>query len=811
MRSRLSTRQLHIAIAVVVALSLFLPVVPSARADGAAVRFGIDEGYKAPDLFSQSGASWDRIDFHWDAYQPNGPTDWVSNSDSTDAGIAQDLASGKSIVGVITNPPAWATRNGSVPSNLDLSVSDPQNYWASFVHRLASSYAGKIDSWIIWNEPDIDPGRPMSTWAGSEDEFYMLLKDADLAIKSANPRATVVFAGTTYWTDVLQGRKLFVERVLDAGTRIDPTAAANGYYFDAVDIHIYSSPYRIPSIAQAYRDALARYNLTKPIWVSEMNVVPWNDPQSTVPRGGYRATLDEQASYMIQAVAMSEAAGLQRAAVYKMIDGTILGGEPYGLVRNDLSTRPAYAAFQTAMRYLNVPGTVTVQSQGDARIVTIADGTHRVTVAWSTTPKAIDLPVVPQGVSAKLVTKLGQATDLSLPSDPSQPDYVLNLSPATDNTDDGNPNDYIIGGDPLILVEDGIGQGVMINGNTLYYPITGFSIAGPFLDYFQHRGGLRTFGYPISRPFQLLGSQVQFFQRRVLQLRPDGTVGQLNLLDPGLMPYTQINNATFPAPDLGLTHQLPTAGTPDYTTKVLQYVQSTAPNVWNGIPVSFQSTFNNAVTLNEVFPNGKGQSSLLPGVDLELWGVPTSLPAVDPNNHNFIYQRFQRGVMHFDRATGATQGLLLADYFKSIITGQNLPSDLATEAQDSPFYKQYDASKPRWVARPDQLPNTDLSFAFERQVVPASATITIVNPDSVIASTPTATASVPSTTTATPSPTPGTGTPTPNNGTPTPVANTPTAATGSPTPTIGTPTAATPPDPTPTFSIGGNVFGAGGG
>ncbi len=822
----------RLCLAVVVALSFFLPSAPAVHADGSAVSFGIDEGYRAPDLFDQSGATWDRIDFHWDAYQPNGPTDWLGNSESTDADIARDLASGKSIVGVITNPPAWATRNGSVPLNLNLPVTDPQNYWASFVHRLASAYAGKIDSWIIWNEPDIDPGHPMSTWAGSEDEFYMLLKDADLAIKSANPGATVVFAGTTYWNDVLEGRKLFVERVLDAGTRIDPTAAANGYYFDAVDIHIYSSPYRILTITRAYRDALARYNLTKPIWVSEMNVVPWNDPRSTVPRGGFRATLDEQASYIVEAVAMAEAAGVQRAAVYKMIDGTIIGGEPYGLVRNDLSVRPAYTAFQTAMRYLDVPGTVTVQSQGDARIVTIANGAHRVTVAWSTTPTQIDLPIPPQGVTAKLVTKLGQVTDLRLPSDPNQPDYVLNLSPATDNTDDSNPNDYIIGGDPIILVEDGVGQGVMINGNTLYYPITGFAITGPYLDYFQHRGGLRTFGYPISRPFELLGSQVQFFQRRVLQLRPDGTMGQLNLLDPGLMPYTQINNATFPAPDLSLTHQLPTAGSPDYVNKVLQYVQATAPNVWNGIPVSFQSTFNNSVTLSEVFPNGKGQPSLLPGVDLELWGVPTSLPAVDPNNHNFIYQRFQRGVMHYDRTTGITQGLLLADYFKSIITGQNLPADLAAQAQDSPFYKQYDASKPRWVARPDQLPNTDLSFAFERQAVPASATITIVNADQPATSTQTPTASTATPTaaaqgSATGTPTVAatatvTGTSTPSGGTPTVVAGTPTPTAGSqtpvgasPTPTVGTPgpspTGAAPPDPTPTLSIGGHVFGAGGG
>ena len=71
--------------------------------------------------------------------------------------------------------------------------------------------------------------------------------------------------------------------------------------------------------------------------------------------------------------------------------------------------------------------------------------------------------------------------------------------------------------------------------------------------------------------------------------------------------------------------------------------------------------------------------------------------------------------MHYDASTGVTQALLLADYFKSILTGQSVPSDLDRQAQGSPFYRQYDTSKPHWVARSDQLPNTDLTFAFERQ------------------------------------------------------------------------------------------------
>ena len=42
-----------------------------------------------------------------------------------------------------------------------------------------------------------------------------------------------------------------------------------------------------------------------------------------------------------------------------------------------------------------------------------------------------------------------------------------------------------------------------------------------FWQYFQARGGIRTFGYPVSRVFMLDGFKVQIFQREVMQLQPD--------------------------------------------------------------------------------------------------------------------------------------------------------------------------------------------------------------------------------------------------------------------------------------------------
>jgi hypothetical protein len=250
----------------------------------------------------------------------------------------------------------------------------------------------------------------------------------------------------------------------------------------------------------------------------------------------------------------------------------------------------------------------------------------------------------------------------------------------------------------------------------LFFPETGFAVDEPgFVDYFNRRGGVATFGFPISRTIRFQGVPTQFFQRIVIQLWPDGAVRPLNLLDPGLLPYTRINGSTFPAPNERLAALAPSPGQPGYAPEVLEFVRRNAPETFNGQPVHFFSTFSSTVTPEAAFGRGGGDASLLPLINLEIWGVPTSLPAQDPNNDNFIYQRFQRGVMHYDAACRCTQGLLLADYFKAILTGDNLPVDLDAQAVASPFLRQYAADRPTGLRHPTDLPGTDLTGAFTRQ------------------------------------------------------------------------------------------------
>ena len=120
------------------------------------------------------------------------------------------------------------------------------------------------------------------------------------------------------------------------------------------------------------------------------------------------------------------------------------------------------------------------------------------------------------------------------------------------------------------------------------FPQTGFRIdEDSFWDYFRKRGGVDTFGYPVSQTSSLLGTRVQMFQRLIMQLRPDGRVGTLNLLDAGLLPFTHINGSNFPAPDPAFDNQIPPPSDANYLSTVIRFVQANAPDTFDGHQVNF--------------------------------------------------------------------------------------------------------------------------------------------------------------------------------------------------------------------------------
>jgi hypothetical protein len=262
---------------------------------------------------------------------------------------------------------------------------------------------------------------------------------------------------------------------------------------------------------------------------------------------------------------------------------------------------------------------------------------------------------------------------------------------------------------------------VSAQGDPRYFADTGFKIDDDKIwDYFSKRGGKRTFGLPTSRTFQFMGAPTQFFQRHVLQVGSGG-VRTVNLLDDGLLPYTTIGGSTFPAVDPSVTAAAPTAGSATYGADVQAHLKQYAPDTWEGEPVNFSDTFNDTVTLADAFPDGGGSAGLLTLLNLEIWGLPTSKPARDPANNNFVFLRFQRGVMHYDASCKCTQGLLLADALKAIITGTNLPDDLAEQAADSPLLGQYDMEVHNGPLKQGLPVGVELANAFRPSLDTAAA------------------------------------------------------------------------------------------
>ena len=452
-----------------------------AAADGRERFFGAVQAIYNPDRAAQAGVQWERLIFPWSLIQKDGPDTW-SNGYFTDQQIKDEVARGIQIVGLAAYTPQWATstpktpRTTNVPANLYLPFDDPQNYWGQFMFKLAQRYKGQVDTWVIWNEPDMYSDSIAYTWDGTIGDLYQLVKVAYLAVKKANPNAKVALPGMTYWWDKEGGRPLYLARFLEAAAH-DPTAATHGTYFDIVVLHQYANPLNTFAAIKTMQRTLATYGLDRPIWVGESNVAPDDDPIGpTTPV--LHASMDQQAAYVIQAFALARAAGAERMSIYKLVDERPEGpGELYGLVRNDGSPRPAFTAYQTAVRYMSSPTSVVYSWDGasdpptDDQItqllnsntkqtqwiwpaavnrVTLERGPERVTVVWNASPKLVTAHIPAVAKSAQVVDKLGRDTGEVVAQNGQ---YSLELYPTTNNSDPRDPTAYLVGGEPRLLLE----------------------------------------------------------------------------------------------------------------------------------------------------------------------------------------------------------------------------------------------------------------------------------------------------------------------------------------------------------------------
>ncbi len=488
------------------------PPAAQVRADW----LGVNDGYAASGFLGQSGAGWTRAVIFWSG---------AERSDGDFSGIrgcpwvtAAMRAANVNVLGLLIGTPAFAATN---PADGVHSVPDMAK-WARFVEAIARECAGTIDHWAIWNEVEIPrtgPNAAYATFAGSAAEYYQLLKTAYGAAKRGNSNAQVIAAPYSYHRDLQEGgeQRLPWFEAFMAQVRADPAAPANGGFFDALALNIYRNPHDLwdrihgggavallPPHRTGFAQRLADMGRAgKPIWLAEFNAMPFDDPN--VPgwdpqraNDGFRITMDEQAAFVIQALTLARLAGYERVFFHSLQDDRYpaLGGGPFdelwGLVRfhDDPSNvaawrqRPAFAAFQTAARFLGnaTPRGLKVLERADDPIArwsqytprytwhvhagiferAIGGGIQRSTVLWNGagTPITVLLPKV--GVHGWLVSKEGAAKIIRPVTVGGQEFWSVELEAASRHFDlfgGDPPGYYYVGGSPLILVEEGVPAG----------------------------------------------------------------------------------------------------------------------------------------------------------------------------------------------------------------------------------------------------------------------------------------------------------------------------------------------------------------
>lgn len=414
-------------------------------------RFGVVEGMWFPDVTCELGVGWERIIFNWREHQPNNADEWLTFQVPIEW-LQAAQACEREVVALIKDTPQWATTGQAgigVPSGLDLPLDDPNNTWARFIRQLVDYYQPLgVTHYIIWNEPDIDSSTYGYEFAGTLDDYFLMLKTAYLVAKELNPDVQIHLAGTTYWHDVNEGRETYMTRLVQR-IKQDPDSANHGYYFDVLSLHIYFRNDSIPRIVGIMRKMLDDNGLAdKAIWINETNAAPTDDPNWQVIRPVFMLNLEHQAAYLLQATALGLASGAERIAVYKLWDQFLPeGGESFGLLNPaSREPRPAYTTWQMInQHFADVISAQRIPTeQADIVRLIHTDGEQSF-ILWARTEQSTEVSISATDTEATLMTQYGNISSIQ----PENGQYHLTLSPALCEEGQG----CFLGGQVQILVQ----------------------------------------------------------------------------------------------------------------------------------------------------------------------------------------------------------------------------------------------------------------------------------------------------------------------------------------------------------------------
>ena len=290
-------------------------------------------------LYQGMGVSWLRVDVDWSAIEATeGVYDW------SDLDAVVDAAVGFNILGVIAYSPLWATSDTGETHAPPSTLSD----YSGFCTAAATRYAGKIQAWEIWNEPNL-----INFWTTDADPvvYTDMVQAAYPAIKAADSGALVIAGALSPATT--SGGSIAPEEF----TASCYTEGIQGY-FDAWSVHPYCFPadpqdsstdswntfQRLPLV---YAEMVTGGDDGKQIWLTEFGAPTGTDEAAV--------TEDEQADQLESGLGQAHAwSWVGPLFFYSGRDrGTDLSDreQNFGFVKYDFSDKPARTALTSAIIY----------------------------------------------------------------------------------------------------------------------------------------------------------------------------------------------------------------------------------------------------------------------------------------------------------------------------------------------------------------------------------------------------------------------------------------------------------------------------
>lgn len=291
------------------------------------------------DRLQAAGVKWVRIDMGWSSLQETGRgqlSQWYV--DVLDRCVDLARAHGLNVLGMLFRTPSWA--NGGQGVNVPpLDMSD----FAWIAHWAADHFAGRVQAWEIWNEPD-----PNSYfWSGTAGQYVDLLRAAYPAVKSGDPNALVIFGGPA-WNDTA-----FISAAYAAGAKGN---------FDVMAVHPYQAignlaPEQVGdnntwwySRVDSVHDVMvANGDGDTKVWFTEFG---WSSHANTdgLPNWQLGVTEAQQGDYLVRAIEYAKAHYPYVTNMFWYDErneaNTDIQNANYGLLTNDLTPKPAYAALQ---------------------------------------------------------------------------------------------------------------------------------------------------------------------------------------------------------------------------------------------------------------------------------------------------------------------------------------------------------------------------------------------------------------------------------------------------------------------------------